>query len=269
MPRNLFNKVALKPLSALNLAASNAALYTCRENTGTEIADLFDAYADGTLGGTTAAPLTASPGWASLNGTDSYYTLPGTLVPDFSAGSAWVFACRLFRATDASAGETLFSFGDTSATSGECGVEIQGTGGANLRTRGKGSSTPTTGAFATFDMTTYNAAVNGCDIAFVLRDASWPNATFDLYIEGAFVASLTRDFSANSGTKFTALSATYNLRIGARAASTITSTLLGNGSSAKIANILVHSQAVYDATAVANIIAEHHKFPGEKLRSLA
>ena len=267
--RNISNKVAMKPLSALNLSSGSSALYPCRENTGTAIADLLDAYADGTLGGTTAAPLTTNPGWATLNGTDSYYTLPGTLVPSFAAGSAWIFACRLYRATDASGGETLFSFGDTSATSGECGVEIQGTGAANLRTRGKGSSTPTTGVFATFDMTTYNAAADGCDIAFVLRDATWPNATFDLYIQGAFVASLTRDFSANSGTDFTRLSATYKLRIGARAASSITSTTLGNGSSARIANILVHAQTTYDATAAAKIISDHHYFPGEKLRSLA
>lgn len=268
--QNNARKIAMKPLSGLDMTGVQAALYTCRENTGVIVTDKFGNQADLTIAGTAGTQLTSNPGWLKPNGTDNTLTLPVELNPDFSnPDGAWLFACRFFRTADNSVADTLFGIGNGPAGNGEVGVEIGSTGNAVMRTRGIGASTMTSNAWPTFDMTTYNGVVVGVDLAIVLRNATWPNLTGDLYANGDYVGNRVRNLSNDSGTAFP--STAEGAMVCARRNDAALSSPMGLDSAAagRISNILVYRQETYDAALMANVIREHHLYPGEKIKSLA
>lgn len=268
--RNNVQKIAFKPRSSLDLSASNAAYYTCRENTGETLTDILGNHDDVALLGTAATPLSSNPGWITPNGTDTYAILPPELEPDFTrTGNAWVFACRFYRAADAGATECLVGIGDFALNSSIFGFGIAATGACTLASRGIGAATTTTNAFPDFDMTSYNAT-DGVDLAFVVRRVSDTNIGSDLWVNGQYFENRTRNLFNDGGTGFPASSndGSAGPTICARRGSAITEYMKSGSSAARISNILVFKQDIYDSNAVAKILAEHHRYPGEKPRGL-
>lgn len=268
--RNNAQKIAFKPRSALDLAASNAAYYTCRENAGTTLTDILGNHADIALVGTAATPLSSNPGWITPNGTDTYAVLPPELEPDFTrTGNAWVFACRFYRAADASATECLVGIGDFALNGSIFGFGIAATGACTLISRGIDATASTTNAFPDFDMTAYNATA-GVDLAFVVRRISDTNISSDLWVDGAYYENRVRNLFNDGGTGFPASSdnGSAGPTICARRGLSIAELMKSGSSAARISNILVIKQDTYDSNAVAKILAEHHRYPGEKPRSL-
>jgi hypothetical protein len=267
--RNISNRFAMKPLSGLDMSGVNAALYACRENTGVVVNDKFGNHDALTIAGTAGTQLTSNPGWLKPNGTDNTLTLPVALNPDFdNPDGAWLFACRFFRTADNSVADTLFGIGNGPDGEGEFGMEIGSTGTAALRTRGVGASAVTSNAFGTFDMTTYNGNANGVDLAFVLLGNVWPTLVANLYVNGNYVGNRSRNLTTDGGTAFPVV--TEGAMVCARRNSAALSSPMGlNAAAARISNILVYKQDSYDAALMANVIREHHLYPGEKIRSLA
>jgi len=265
--RNISNKVAMKPRSALSLSGINAALYSCTENTGTTLTDAFDLAASAAIGGTAGTQLTSTPGWLTLNGSDNYVNLPASLFPAILAGQAHVFAFNLFHAADNGTTETIIDIGSNSTTDGIFRLSVNAAGGLQLSTRGVGGSANTAQTFGTFDMTAYNGVAAGVSAAIVLRSISGLTATADLYVNNAFVSSLSVDVSQNSGTAWPRVVTNNYVRLGALVGTA--STFLGGGTAtSRIRNILSYRQMTYNTVSIAQAIRQHHLFPGEKIRYL-
>lgn len=265
--RNISNKVAMKPRSALSLSGINAALYSCTENTGTTLTDAFDLAASAAIGGTAGTQLTSTPGWLTLNGTDNYVNLPGSLFPAISDGHAHLFAFSLYHGADNGSTETIIDLGSNSTTDGIFRLSVNATGGLQLSTRGVGGSANTAQTFGTFDMTAYNTVAAGASIAVLVRAIVGLTAVADLYVNNAYVSQLSLDFSANSGTAWARVSTNNYVRLGALVGTA--STFLGGGTAnSRIRNILSYRQTTYDATKMAAAIRQHHLYKGEKIRGL-
>lgn len=265
--RNVSNKVAMKPRTAISLSGLNAALFACTDNTGVSISDAFDLQSAVTIAGTAGTQLTANPGWATLNGTDNYINLPAGLFPAISDGQAHLFAFSLYHGADNGSTETIIDLGSNSSTDGLFRMSVNAAGGMQLSTRGVGGSANTAQTFGTFDMTAYNTVTAGASIAVVVRAIVGLTATADLYVNNAYVSQLSLDFSANSGTAWARVATNNYVRLGA-IVGTASAFLGGGTANSRIRNILSYRQTTYDATKIASAIRQHHLLKGEKIRGL-
>lgn len=263
---NLKIAPALSPLSAISVA--NTALFACTENTGTALSDKYGNYDDAVMVGTTATPLASNAGWVTLNGTDSYYKMPIATWPALASIGAFVFGGRFYRAADNGSAETVLDVGSGSATKGLFRVQMLGTGAIQVSTRGVSASAATQPVLAGFDMTTYNAVAEGVSLMFVLRGMSGLTCSLDLYVNGVYTSTTALDFSTNGGTAYPIATADGDMRFGA-----ITGTaaaFIGGGlASSKQAALFFHAADSYDATQVAALALERHRYQYEKSRVLA